>query len=228
MMYLGNQAVGLTLGKAIQWKNPFSIMYSCNYTFYQTELPETVIIDFEGNCPPYGFEYMFRYSTGWKHIIIKNLIMPDNGVSTYYMFESNDNCESITFENCRIRPSRTARMFTSGYNGVKRINGAIDLSVDSSYDPFYFARVLQHFELVPNSMKKRYSLQYTGTWDDATLISVGNALDATVTASVDIARFTSRTQALTGKIENDLFVADENGTLSLYDFITTVKGWTIS
>jgi hypothetical protein len=59
-MYLGDKAVGLTPGKAIQWKSPFSTAYSCRYTFYQAELPETVILDFEGNCPPYGFEYMFR------------------------------------------------------------------------------------------------------------------------------------------------------------------------
>ena len=29
-------------------------------------------------------------------------------------------------------------------------------------------------------------------------------------------------------VENNLFVANENGSISLYNFITTTKGWTIS
>jgi len=146
----------------------------------------------------------------------------------WYMFCDTDNCETLTFENCRIRPSKASRAFTAGYDSLKRINGVIDLTVCSDSDMFYFARKLEHFEIAPNSMLKTYSLKYAGNFDDNTLVSIANALNPESPTTVDLKNYTSRMQSMNGNIEDGMFILNESGDMSLDNFITTVKGWTIA
>lgn len=80
MMYLGDKAVGIACNRDF---NPYKYVYSCYRMFYHTELPEKVIIDFENSYPPGGFQEAFRGCTGVKDIVIKNLIMPDEGLITW-------------------------------------------------------------------------------------------------------------------------------------------------
>ena len=68
-----------------------------------------------------------------------------------------------------------------------------------------------------------------GNMTDATLISVANCLVAGVAKTLSLhATSKALCSTLMGNNVDGLFVADENGTMSLADFITTVKGWTLA
>lgn len=227
MMYLGDKAVGIVTGQYIDF-NPYSHCNQLYRTFMEVELPESIVIDFEGTYPKNGIPMIFQRSTGVKNITIKNLIMPNDGISMQSAF-NDTSAETITFENCRIRPSNISRAFSS--NTIKRVNGEMDLTFDTNGDAFYFARGLEHFELIPNTMMRNTSILYTGTTgtvDNETLISIANAMNPEHPSSQDgKSRFEARMKALMGNNVDGLFVADENGETSLWDFIENVKGWTM-
>lgn len=68
-----------------------------------------------------------------------------------------------------------------------------------------------------------------GNMTDATLISISNCLVAGAAKTLSLhATSKARCSTLIGNNDNGTFVADENGTMSLADFITTVKGWTLA
>lgn len=68
-----------------------------------------------------------------------------------------------------------------------------------------------------------------GNMTDTTLISVANCLVAGVAKTLSLhATSKARCSSIMGNNVDGLFVADENGTMSLVDFITTVKGWTLA
>lgn len=237
MMYLGQDAVGIATAKYVDF-NPYKYCSSIYRHFYQAELPATVIIDFENKCPKTSdaFWESFRESTGIETIIIKNLIMPDSGFQMPATFRGSS-VKTIYFDNCTIKPTRSDRCFSC--DNIAHIYGPIDMSLiygnsaSAVSDAFYFARKLEDVEFVPNSLHKHISFSGLGSGtylNDTSFISIGNAMNANYpdTQSLDSNIYLNRVKAIMGKNENGLFVADENGTLSLYDFMTTIKGWTIT
>ena len=74
--------------------------------------------------------------------------------------------------------------------------------------------------------------------DNDSLVSLANGLSDTVALNVTLTSANKTTaQSITGTISQvtdadsntyDFFTADENGTVTLMDFITNTKGWTVA
>lgn len=239
MMYLGDQAIGIATAKYVDF-NPYKYSSSLYKQFKSAELPEEMVIDFEDKCPTESdaFWESFRLCSGLKTLTIKNLIVPNDGIGFYYTFADSIDLETIIFENCVIKPTRFTRTFIS--NKIKHIYGPIDMSLaygnstSNASDAFYFARLLEDVEFVPNTIKSLISTSGMGSTSnsltDASLISLCNGFNAEYPNNQPLnnATYLNRTKTIMGKNENGLFIADENGTLSLYDFVSTVKGWTLT
>ena len=206
--------------------NWFKKISSLSYLFYQKELPEPLVLDFEGNTITRNCEGTFYYCTGSKNLTIKNLNINSNYMS--YMFNSSE-LETITFENCSFAPTRVNRMFSCNYlKGVYGIE--FDLStVTSTLDLIYFSRALEDIRFKPNTIKGNFAVDGCIKLNAESLISIANGLDGSVQARVSgTSAPPVRLNTIMGTNDNGTFIADPNGTLTLADFITTVKGWTLS
>ena len=69
----------------------------------------------------------------------------------------------------------------------------------------------------------------SGNMTNTTLISIANCLVSGVSQTLTLHwKSKQNCSSIMGNNDNGTFVADENGAMSLADFITTVKGWTLA
>ena len=121
-------------------------------------------------------------------------------------------------------------------NAVKEIDaifdftscaGASDCIVNSSGSR---NSILKELRFAPNTCQQNLNISGFSALSDASLVSAGNCLSGSVSGK-SITLFSSlktRCSTLMGNNDNGTFVADENGTMTLADFITNVKGWTLA
>ena len=87
--------------------------------------------------------------------------------------------------------------------------------------------LLSDMRFAPNTCRQRLDIIGFGALSDDSIVSAANCLIAGV--SGQRIRYYStqkaRCSTLMGNNENGTFVIDENGTMTLADFITNVKGW---
>ena len=99
--------------------------------------------------------------------------------------------------------------------------------------------VLKEFYLVPNKVTAGEGGINTAVLEDASLVSVANALSGTATGqTLTISNATTKakcdtimgtvSQVTEGGETYDFFTQDASGTVSLRSFITTTKGWTLA
>ena len=83
---------------------------------------------------------------------------------------------------------------------------------------------------VPNTASVPINIKGFKMLDDASLISVANCLVANVSDKSLTLNDTPKANCATimGTNDNGTFVADAQGSLSLSDFITNIKGWTLA
>ncbi|MBR5342607.1 MAG: hypothetical protein IK149_01775 [Oscillospiraceae bacterium] len=116
--------------------------------------------------------------------------------------------------------------------GLKfRING-VAWPANSSNNPLYFTTgsVLEEVRFEQGTGSVSIYLGYHGHLSDASLVSLGNGLDGTVTdKSVTLhADCKARLSTIMGTVTDGVFTLDAQGTVNLNDFITTTKGWTVA
>lgn len=211
--------------------NPFKYMNSFSEGFRDRELPETLIIDFEGNNTIKSMGYAFRGCTGLKHLIIKNL---SASVDIAGIVGYNSVIETLTFEDCSFRPT-SLESFARAAAKLKAVYGEIDCSLctRSNATSFLFAssNLIESFRFKENSISKNMAdwtpnntLITADSW-----ISYANALNPQTPATTAL-KSNNKTaiNAILGNNVDGTFVADENGSMTLMDFITTVKGWTVT
>lgn len=89
---------------------------------------------------------------------------------------------------------------------------------------------LKEIRFAPNTCQQNLNIFGFSALSDASLVSAGNCLINSISGKTMTlySELKTRCSTLMGNNENGLFVADENGTMSLADFITTVKGWTLA
>lgn len=63
---------------------------------------------------------------------------------------------------------------------------------------------------------------------DSSIVNIANALPVASTTITLSATAKSKTQTITGTVSDGTFTADENGTVTLLNFITNTKGWTVA
>ena len=210
-------------GQGENWLKAVRCLYNL---FNGVEFSETQILDFEGNTPPRTAEYFMANVTGVKYLTIKNLNLV--GINMSYSFNSGSE-EVITFENCIIQPSKANRLF--GSSKLKTIIGEIDMSLcTSGGDTLYYSRVLEDVRFKKDTIGVDFSLWGATMLSQDSCISISNALDSTNphTLSMESSGTTkTKFNSILGVNNDGVFVADIQGTMTLADFVTNVKGWTL-
>lgn len=129
------------------------------------------------------------------------------------------------------------------YNGsIQRVLGtplsATEFGGNTIYRQFNSSS-LKEFYLVPNKVSAGGTMS-TGVLVDASLVSVANALKGGLATAqtLTIANATTKAKCSTimgtvsqvtdGDETYDFFTQDDSGTVTLADFISTVKGWTLA
>lgn len=133
------------------------------------------------------------------------------------------------------------------YNAnLERIIGVIDFTAASANSSYAYAlnsmfsgcSKLKHVSFAPNTLARdatAANLENT-IFDQETLISLANCLvSGSYTIKLSNAQKTT-IQSITGSVSSvtddsgtyDFFTADENGAVTLANFITNTKGWTIT
>lgn len=123
---------------------------------------------------------------------------------------------------------------------MKNINGAkikIGSWINTTVNTFYNAKNLVNVEFYENFMENDWFLQWCGAFNDASIVSLANAL-RTATHTLNLhATPKSRCDEITGSVSQktaedgtvyDFFTADSSGTVTLTEFITNTKGWTLA
>lgn len=121
-------------------------------------------------------------------------------------------------------------------SSLEELNAILDFSactssdtciIDSSSTPNIH---LTEMRFAENTCSKSLGLSGFAALSDASIISAANCLVAGVSGQSLILNATpkERCSTLMGVNDNGTFVIDATGTLSLADFITTVKGWTLA
>lgn len=89
---------------------------------------------------------------------------------------------------------------------------------------------LTYLRVKANTLSVNFNLNLAPALDDDSLVSVANGLNSSATGKTITINATpkARLSTIMGVVSDGLFVKDATGTLSLSDFITTVKGWTLA
>jgi Mg-chelatase subunit ChlD len=95
--------------------------------------------------------------------------------------------------------------------------------------PFSNCPNLREFRVDPNSIKVNFYINHSAVLSNDTVVSVANGLNSAVTGkSIRLNKaMQMRISSVVGNVVDGLFVIDASGSISLTDFITTTKGWTI-
>lgn len=113
-----------------------------------------------------------------------------------------------------------------------------NLTSDSYYNAFQRNSKIEDVRFYENSSDQTILFYWSAALSNATLISLANALKASEgSASLKLhATPKARLVSILGTVESvtrgaetyDRFAADANGIVTLQDFITTTKGWTLA
>lgn len=122
----------------------------------------------------------------------------------------------------------------SGIYGAKLNVAAFS---NNAQNAFFGATNLVDAEFLPNVRSLDCYFAYSDKLSDATLISLANMLRETQSTTTITLHATpkARLASIMGRVESvtsgeetyDRFVQDDDGSVSLQDFITTTKGWTL-
>lgn len=206
--------------------------------FQDCVCPENVTLDFEGNTTLTSLSSLAYRCSGLKNLTIKNLTSTKTTVGLNSLGYLASDLETITFDNCSIAPFSFESL---GRNApkLKAVYGELDLTNCSSVNSIanWFAgnisqpSIIEEFRIKPNSIKRSPGTIFgnSAVISNDSLISLANGLSPDVNDGVIklIDAHKTKIASITGTNDNGLFVASQSGALSLADFITTVKGWTI-
>ncbi len=204
-------------------------------------LPSTLTIDISG-LYFLGLPNDWNINSGLEHLIIKGnkSIRTTNvfalGDSSVCMFDTSRNVgiKDITFvDGAKLYGQN--QTFFQYYVDLEAIYGELDYTDVTAWtynNPFLSCQKLKHLRLKKDSAKTVSALDFKSliALDDDSLISIGNGLGV-VTDTHTISFYSTqktRCSSIMGNNDNGTFIADENGTMTLADFIANVKGWTLS
>lgn len=206
--------------------NYFAYVRSMYEMFAQKNLPETVDIDFEGN-PLTSLYRAFDNTTGVQTITLRNIASSVSRPANY--FARSTSAKTVNFIGDALKINHMDNFILT--SNVETINGKLDLSqLTRVVYASAFSTVLKDISFVSSTISVDISFAISPALTDASLISIANGLNASATGKTLTLHTTSkaRCSTLMGNNVDGLFVADVSRTMSLADFITTVKGWTLA
>ena len=190
---------------------------------------------------------MFQNARRMKSIKLIGLKRNSNNTTTFNNFVLKDGYYSAFSENLEVVSIPDMELYCStsisafeGRTHLKVVDILFNMSKISNYNSGYnFRRMfqgcsaLEEVRFVPNTILwMNYQIfNVSQVLSDASLVSIANGLYEGATQYNSLALLSTpkaRCSTLMGNNVDGLFVADENGTLTLADFITTIKGWTLA
>lgn len=98
----------------------------------------------------------------------------------------------------------------------------------TAYNPFYNCAKLVDVRFTPNSAQQDWVFKWSPALSDETLVSAANALTVGSYTLTLHATASARCAEITGTVSDGFFTASSSGIITLEDFITTTKGWSLA
>lgn len=174
---------------------------------------------------------------------VKKISLNIKNIGIGNAFNGTPDLEEIVINSDNAYGYKGTQPFLSYLPGLKKIAGVVfdgDLAnwtYATSNNPVYFptGSALEEIRFVPNSMSYNGTYQFYqhGKLSDDSLVSIANAMDASgsvnVTKTVKLhATAAGKLSTIMGTVTDGVFALDPNGTTALLDFITQIKGWTVT
>lgn len=199
----------------------------------RNKTPKSLTVDAKnaGYVCIHGFPGDRNEDTTLEHLTINNV--DSANMLTLFLLQ----CQALK----RIRVNgdpiiqRNNQMFSLCIN-LQEIDAEIDFSrmtANTWYNTFAQCRALQEVRIVPGSIKltvANNNFQICTALSDDSIVSISNGLDGSATGqSISLpSAITTRCGQIVGTVSDGLFVQDDTGSLTLTDFITQTKGWTLA
>ena len=148
--------------------------------------------------------------------------------------------KEIDISDCVTKNITDWTSFCAGRKGLHTIKGIIDFSSATNINQmFRYCAALTNVEFVPNTLgigTDAYAFADCSSLSDATIISFANAMKAGEFTLTIHATPKARCNEILGVVstitdddgEYQFFTQDDAGTVTLTEFITTTKGWTLA
>lgn len=204
--------------------NPLEYATTFGAMYNNAVLPENFEIDFAGNTHV-SFNGFFRGSTGADKITIKNL--PDNAIAMGAAFRE---CAAsvVEFVGCTPKPSGSAQCLQGAR--IEEIIGAFDMSHENgdAIGLLYSANYLREIRFVEGTIGLTLDMNGTSRLSRESLISFANGLNGEVSGK-ELRRFAQKatTTTIYGTVTDGHFTEDEGGYITLAEYITNFKGWSM-
>lgn len=160
----------------------------------------------------------------------KSLVANADNANTYFAYESSafDTIELNVLDAEYV----DLRIGMFGHSSVKEIGGGpysigSVMSSNSYYNSFERTSSLKEIRFLEDSATANVIFNWSAVLSDETLVSLGNALSGAYTLTLH-ATPKARLSVITGSVSDGVFTADDNGAVTLLDFITNTKGWTVA
>lgn len=98
----------------------------------------------------------------------------------------------------------------------------------TAYNAFYNCAKLVDVRFTPNSAQQDWVFKWSPDLSDATLVSAANALTVGSFVLTLHAKAAARCAEIIGTVSDGIFAIDSSGTITLTDFITSTKGWSLA
>lgn len=212
---------------------------NCQKLFYQQTLPNSFAVEFGENVSALGASggtgACFQLTNPQSSADDSELAVKCNGTVNnlaYTFYGSKFKKITLNFDTSHVTSWGHAFEETTA---LQEIDGLIDMSsatdASSCFNNMHATSILFKPNTIPVSLSFRFSSYMT----KATVISLANGLDETVTDKklTFFASSYATKLATVGMVSMDesntyhIFTEDASGDTTLQNFITTIKGWTI-
>lgn len=199
--------------------------------FQQSALPEQVEIHFVYNVG--SANSMIRQSTGLKNLTL----VSEFGITNFLTFAyACTSLETVDFSELKMANSVNHNGTFWSCSNLTTIIGLDFSGATNTANMFNGCSKLANLTVKQNSCSISVSYQWSPNLSDVSLVSVANSL---VQGSGTLTLHSTpkaRCQSLMGTISQitdasgtyDFFTQDASGTVTLADFITNTKGWTLA
>ena len=193
-----------------------------------TDIPKNIVID-APNC--FSIYNMFSQSSIYSNAslgIESVTLILHRPVAARGTFSRNYSIKTVSFPNGITIKGEVASFIQQSH--VEEITGIIDLSPGMTVIIGAFAsNYLKKITFAKNCID--FSTAFTSdVLTDASLVSIANALSDEVSGKTLTHTATAKTRCgqIVGTVSDGLFTQDDSGSLTLTEFITNEKGWTLA
>ena len=185
---------------------------------------DTIVLDFGGARIAGMFQSFYRMS-GVRKLVIKNINYPEGvGVACQEVFRDTE-LQIVEFDNCVFRPANNSYPLMSAR--IEEFIGYIDMTYRT--ESLNLSVPIREIRFVPSTIHANFSVSNCFYLSVESLVSIANGFNSETPSTFDIRRsmLLPTIQATMGNVIDGSFIEDENGSMTLESFITTIKGWTI-